>query len=182
MAAMSPRHPSPRRPGNRRTARSRNGANPATVLTSVQTPQAAPARAARGIDGVLRNRTDTHTASVVNSSIVGSWRTKATLVTSRGFTARNRAAPAAQAREAVMSRNRRNAARVPAARRIAWKTAADFGDVVPVMRYQPPRRVGNNGGRYAAGVAPSIVKPLPAATFRASVRYSTASFFTSGSG
>ena len=68
------------------------GRTTTTTLASVHSPQAAPASAARGVDGSLIQRTDSHTANVVNSSSVGSWRTNTTRVTSKGFTASKSAA------------------------------------------------------------------------------------------
>ena len=84
-------------------------------MASVHSPQAAPANAARDVDGDLIQRTDRYAASVVNKSIVGSWSTKDSRVTSRGFVARNRAPPVAQARDEVSSKRRKNPERAPTA-------------------------------------------------------------------
>ena len=158
------------------------GVNHVTTLASVHTPQAAPASAARGVDGALIHRTDSQAASIVNSSSVGSWRTKTTRVTSSGFTASRERRQLAHAKDGTTSRNRKNAARTPTACNSDWKTAAESGEVVSVRRYQPPRRNGNSGGRYTDGVTPSCVNPFPAARFRARDRYSTESYRTSGRG
>ncbi len=128
------------------------------------------------------SRVENHAARVVNSNSVGSCRTKTTRVTSKGFTARNRAAQVAHARDGFNSKNSRNATRTPAACTRDWKTAADRAEDVPVKKNQPPSSAENNGGRYTAGVTPSSVNPFPAATLRANSRYPTASFLTSGRG
>ncbi len=181
-AASFPRQCHRRRAGSKRIASSRNGANQATTFPSVHTPQAAPASAARPGEGDRTRRTDARTARVVTRTSVGSWRTKTTRVTSRGFTDRKSPPASAQPREADISRNSRNAATTPRAWRIDWKTAAESTDEVPVRKNQPPSRAENSGGRYTMGVIPSWVNPVPAATFRAAARYPTASFFTAGSG
>jgi hypothetical protein len=83
----------------------------------------------------------------VVSRIVGSWRTKTTLVTRRGFSARNRPPAAAQARDGANSRKRRKAIATEDACTSDWKTAADRGEEVPVRRNQPPSSNEKRGGR-----------------------------------
>lgn len=158
-AASFPRQDQRRRAGRRRIASRRNGANQATALASVATPQAAPAVAARPGEDDRTSRTEARTASVVTRISVGSWRTNTTRVTRSGLTARNNPPASAQDSETEISRNSRNAATTPSAWRIDWKAAADSTDEVPVSRNHPPRRTEKQGRAVDRRVDPVLREP-----------------------
>ncbi|HZD54764.1 MAG TPA: hypothetical protein VE080_00790 [Candidatus Aquicultoraceae bacterium] len=71
-AASFPRRETRSRPGSRPSPRRRNGANQDTAFPSVHNPHATPASAARPAEGALTRRTESHAASVVKRSSVGS--------------------------------------------------------------------------------------------------------------
>jgi hypothetical protein len=128
-------------------ASKRNGANQATTFARVQIPHAAPATAARPVDGALMRRMDAHAARVVIRRRVGSCSTKTTRVTRSGFTARKSAEPTAHGKDGTISRKNSSAATAPKAWTIDWNRVADRGEELPVAANQPPNRPENSGER-----------------------------------